>query len=161
MKTLPAAFSLLLPLAVAACGFTTEGTALRQFVKVEGGQAYDEGLINAEWFICSAASVGAIMRRYGQSEKTAAAWRALCLRDKAAELVIAPSGLRTSCATPAASRPTAASRSLRNNSSCASWRTRWISVSLRIWWISATCSAMLLNTPPSSPSSSFVRTSMR
>lgn len=90
MLSLPTTLGLLLPLALAACGFTPQGTAVREFVKVEGAKAYDEGLINAEWFICNAASIGAIMRRYGQSEKSAKGWRALCLRDPAAQLVIAP-----------------------------------------------------------------------
>lgn len=73
-----------------ACGFTTEGSAIREFVKVEGAGAYDEGLLNSEWFICRAASVGSVFRRYGQSVDKAEGWRALCLGDPGAELLIAP-----------------------------------------------------------------------
>lgn len=50
----------------------------RDFVKTKGAQAYDAGLDNAEWFICHAASVGSIRRRYGGSTQTAAAYNALC-----------------------------------------------------------------------------------
>lgn len=82
--------NLLLPLAIAACGFTPEGTAARQLVKVAGAQAFDEGLRNSEWFICRAASVGSVQRRYGTSAALAEAWRALCLPDPAAQLVISP-----------------------------------------------------------------------
>ncbi len=49
-------------LTVAGCGFTQEGDFARLAVKEYGGQAFDEGLINAEWFICNVASIGSIRR---------------------------------------------------------------------------------------------------
>lgn len=73
-----------LPLALAAslilagCGLTREGTFVSDAVKVKGAQVYDAGLDNAEFFICQAASVGSVIRRYGRDWATASAWRTLC-----------------------------------------------------------------------------------
>jgi hypothetical protein len=66
-------------LALGACGFTEAGDTFRQTAAVKGAAAMDEGLVNAEWWICNAASVGSIQRRYGKSPEMAAAWRQLCL----------------------------------------------------------------------------------
>ncbi len=63
------------------CGFTPQGNAVRQGVSVYGAQAMDEGLANAEWFVCKAASVGSVQRRYGTSKSRADAWKELCLVD--------------------------------------------------------------------------------
>ena len=62
----------------------------------EGARVYDEGLANAEVFICLAASVGS-----GQNRKTAEAGKTLCLGDGAAALDIvagAPSSAPISAA---------------------------------------------------------------
>jgi len=72
-----AGFGLLL--IIAGCGFTSEGDFARKAVKEYGAQAYDEGLENAEWFICNAVSVGAIRRKYGRTEERAQTYRQLCL----------------------------------------------------------------------------------
>ena len=61
-----------------ACGFTSFGDTVRQGVAEEGAQAYDEGLANAVWFMCNAASVGSIKRRYGRTKEDAAAYKAIC-----------------------------------------------------------------------------------
>jgi hypothetical protein len=66
------------------------GDTSRQFVAVEGAEAYDEGLENAEWLICQAASVGSVQRRYGRSAGLADAWRMLCLGDAEADILGAP-----------------------------------------------------------------------
>jgi hypothetical protein len=70
------------PLAAAfllsACGLTDTGDRVCDFAATEGTRAYDEGLANAEFFICRAASVGSVQRRYGRSSETAEAWRVLC-----------------------------------------------------------------------------------
>ena len=71
-----------LVLFMGACGFTSRGDALRAAFAGTAAQAMDEGLINAEFFMCKAASVGSIQRRYGQSEDLADAWRTLCLPDR-------------------------------------------------------------------------------
>lgn len=65
-------------LLLAGCGFTPEGNLVRDTVKQAGAQAFDEGLANAEWFICNAATIGAIRRRYGKSEDMAQTYRRLC-----------------------------------------------------------------------------------
>lgn len=70
----PAGLALLL----AACGLTEAGNRVRGIAAEEGAKAYDEGLANAEFLICRAASVGSVQRRYGRSAETAQAWRTLC-----------------------------------------------------------------------------------
>ncbi len=62
-----------------ACGFTPFGDSVRSAVKDYGAQAYDEGLVNSEFYICKAASVGSVIRRYGGDK--AVAWNALCIED--------------------------------------------------------------------------------
>ncbi len=84
-----------LALFLAGCGFTGPGTAIRDFAKVEGAKAYDEGLANAEFFVCWAASIGSVQRRYGRNRDLAEAWRALCLGDPEASLLIGPAPDRT------------------------------------------------------------------
>ncbi len=86
----PTTMAVLLPLALGACGLTETGRVTRDFVQDEGARAYDEGLANAEWFVCRAASVGSVQRRYGTSRDLAEAWRTLCLGDPEADLLIAP-----------------------------------------------------------------------
>ena len=65
-------------LLLAGCGLTLEGDAARLAVQQYGAQAYDEGLVNAEWFICNAATIGAVRRKYGKTEEMAATYRDLC-----------------------------------------------------------------------------------
>jgi hypothetical protein len=77
----PRAAAILAAFLLAGCGLTPEGDLARDFVKTEGAQAYDEGLANGEWFVCRAASVGSVQRRYGAAPELAAAWRTLCLGD--------------------------------------------------------------------------------
>jgi len=81
-----------LALLLAACGFTDTGNRARDVAAGEGARAYDEGLTNAEFFICRAASVGSVQRRYGRTAETAEAWRVLCQGDGAAavEVIRAP-----------------------------------------------------------------------
>ena len=57
-----------------ACGLTPQGDFIRGVVKTGGAQAADKGLSSAEWYICQAASVGAVRRRYGGSS----AYREIC-----------------------------------------------------------------------------------
>jgi len=81
-----------LPLALflAGCGFTTTGDRVRDATKQYGAQAMDEGLANAEFFICRAASVGSVYRRYGRSKETAQAWKTLCLDNPEAIILESP-----------------------------------------------------------------------
>ena len=88
MRKLLLALPLALPLG--ACGFTQAGNFAREAVSDYGAQAMDEGLVNAEFFVCQAASVGSVMRRYGVSKQKAEAWRTLCNRDPEAEIIEPP-----------------------------------------------------------------------
>lgn len=72
---------LLSAFALSACGFTPQGDLIRDTVAQRGAQAFDEGLGNAEWFMCEAASVGSVKRRYGTSQKRADAWKEICEGD--------------------------------------------------------------------------------
>ncbi len=84
--------NILLPvlLLVGGCGFTEQGDLAREVISAKGAQAMDEGLRNAEFFICRAASVGAVMRRYGTTGEKARAWRILCSTDKELQLIESP-----------------------------------------------------------------------
>lgn len=74
MKTLVA----MMLISLAGCGFTPQGDLVRDAIRDKGAQAYDEGLENSLWFICNAASIGSVRRRFGGSADSASAYRALC-----------------------------------------------------------------------------------
>jgi len=78
MRMMSKVAGFVLLLMVAGCGFTQEGDFARIAVKEYGAQAYDEGLENAEWFICNAVSIGAVRRKYGKTEERAQTYRRLC-----------------------------------------------------------------------------------
>lgn len=65
-------------LMLGGCGFTPYGDIARDIASEKGAQAMDEGLVNAEWFVCNAASVGSIKRRYGRTRESAQAYNAIC-----------------------------------------------------------------------------------
>lgn len=50
----------------------------KQTLATKGAEFMDEGLNDAEWFMCYAASVGSVRRRYGKSVERSTAWRELC-----------------------------------------------------------------------------------
>ncbi len=75
-------------LLLAGCGGAAQQA--REVIATEGATAYDEGLVNAEFFVCRAASVGSVQRRYGRSADLAEAWRTLCLGDAEADILGAP-----------------------------------------------------------------------
>ena len=64
-------------LLLAGCGFTPQGDMIRAAVRAGGAQVMDEGLNNAEWYICQAASIGAVRRHYGKPGLSDA-YRTLC-----------------------------------------------------------------------------------
>ncbi|MFQ6019050.1 MAG: hypothetical protein ACE5KF_12755 [Kiloniellaceae bacterium] len=74
-------------LILCACGFTPEGEALRRAVAGTGAMAADNALENVEWYMCEAASVGSIKRRYGATADLAKAYNRLCDRGSSAEIV--------------------------------------------------------------------------
>lgn len=67
-----------LSLTLGGCGFTSYGDIARDVASEKGAQAMDEGLVNAEWFICNAASIGSVKRRYGRTMESAQAYNAIC-----------------------------------------------------------------------------------
>lgn len=84
---------------LSGCGFTETGDAFRTVIADKGAKAMDEGLANAEWFMCNAVSVGAVRRRYGHSPKLSFAYDVLCSRDQLLPLVPTPGSV------PAPSEP--------------------------------------------------------
>lgn len=80
---------ILLILAALSLGACAQYDLATGLVKERGAAFYDETLIASEFVICQAASVGAVQRRYGQTDETAAAWRKLC-SPPAAELIGPP-----------------------------------------------------------------------
>ena len=73
-------------LSLAGCGLTPQGEAIRQTIAEQGREAAAAGLENAEWYICRASPVGAVVDRYGTSETQWSAWSTLCL-DRTAPVV--------------------------------------------------------------------------
>lgn len=49
-----------------------------EHLKVEGARATDAFLETSEYGICTAATIGSIMRRYGSNPEQAAAWQLYC-----------------------------------------------------------------------------------
>ncbi len=67
------------------CGFTSQGTAIKELVFKGAAKAGDAGLENAERFICEIAPIGAVKKRY-QGER-ARAYNTLCDAGMAKEIV--------------------------------------------------------------------------
>ena len=72
---------------LAGCGLTPQGDMIRATVADKGAQVADEGLTNAEWFLCQAASVGSVKRRYGRNPEASKAYANLCASAYSAGLV--------------------------------------------------------------------------
>ncbi len=68
-----------------ACGFTPQGNLIREVVKQGAQKAGDAGLQNAVWFLCEAAPVGSVKRRYGGDK--AEAYNRLCDRGSAENII--------------------------------------------------------------------------
>ena len=64
--------------AMAIASFMAAGCNTLQEVAETAAQAGDSALKVAEWQVCTAATVGAIMRRYGKSSEEMEAWRRFC-----------------------------------------------------------------------------------
>ena len=68
----------ILLLALAGCGFTSAGTAFEGTARAGAAKAYDEGLENAERFVCNDTSVGSVKRRYLKTPGEAAIYNDFC-----------------------------------------------------------------------------------
>ena len=76
---------LMLVLLVAGCGQTSVGDQFRDVLKQRGARVLDEGLANSEWFMCEAASIGSVKRRYGGSK--AQAYKDLCTSSSVEDII--------------------------------------------------------------------------
>ena len=72
---------------LAGCGLTEQGDAVRTYAQERGKEVADQTLENSVWYMCNAASVGSIKRRYGVSEEKAAAYNELCEQDGPADVI--------------------------------------------------------------------------
>ena len=70
---------IVLLLFLGACGLTPQGDFVREAIKSYGAKAADAGLTNAEYFLCEAAPVGAVKKRYGGGKSKS--YNALCDRN--------------------------------------------------------------------------------
>ncbi len=59
----------------------------RDVAKQKGAQAADSALLDAEWLVCKATSIGAVKRRYGQTVESAETYRRFCDGDGKANVV--------------------------------------------------------------------------
>lgn len=65
----------LLWLSLSGC---TSLDAFRSGIADHGAEVSDRALVDAQWLMCNAVSVGAWRRAFGNSPEKAAAWRTLC-----------------------------------------------------------------------------------
>lgn len=79
--------AVLLLLVIVSLSLTACDPMLRQMIAVKGAAAADQSLEAAEWAMCYAATVGSIKRRYGKSQETADAWRAICAGAAGVDLI--------------------------------------------------------------------------
>lgn len=66
---------LAVPLILPSCA---EYDRAAEHLKMEGARATDAFLETSEYGICTASTIGAIMRRYGNSPDQSAAWQLFC-----------------------------------------------------------------------------------
>ena len=59
-------------------GGCAQGDLLRETIKVRGAKIADQGLADAMWVTCYAASVGAVVRKFGRTVEDAETYRAFC-----------------------------------------------------------------------------------
>ncbi len=82
---------LLCPIFIALwLGACTGLDTTRSTIASKGAAAADQVLVDAEWTICYAATVGSIKRKYGQTIERAATYQRFC--DGQGANVIAPNG---------------------------------------------------------------------
>lgn len=58
-----------------------EWDAARRSVGEYGSQAADRSVDDAKWFLCNAATVGSIKRKFGANQESADAYNTLCPRE--------------------------------------------------------------------------------
>lgn len=85
---------------VAGCGLTPYGDVAREAVRIQGAKVADAGLANAEWFICNAATTGAVQRRYGPHPDLMAAYTKICDANRARQVPVNDDASSTGTAAP-------------------------------------------------------------
>lgn len=71
-------------------GACTEFTATKKAVAVKGAELSDSALVDAEWWVCYAASIGSVKRRYGATVERADTYKDFCYGDGEANVVEPP-----------------------------------------------------------------------
>lgn len=80
MTPFKALAAVLAMIALAGCGLTPAGDAMREAVQKRGADVADQVLKNNIWGLCQANTIGATDRYFGQSQELANLWRELCHR---------------------------------------------------------------------------------
>jgi len=65
-------------LLLAGCGITPVGDRIRSAAVQRGAAAYDQGLDDACWYVCQAASIGSVRRQFGGDDGAAMSYRQFC-----------------------------------------------------------------------------------
>ncbi len=65
-------------LVLGGCGLTRTGDTVRDYVAIKGAALADQSLANSEWGVCTGTTMGAVMRRYGQSSERMKAYVDFC-----------------------------------------------------------------------------------
>ena len=68
-------------------GACTEFTAVKKAVATKGAELSDDALVDAEWWVCYAASIGSVKRRYGATVERAETYKDFCHGDGDANVV--------------------------------------------------------------------------
>lgn len=69
------------------CGLTGFGDNIRENIQERGRDVADQSLENSMWFLCSAASIGSIKRRFGVNADMAQAYNAVCEEGSAVTVI--------------------------------------------------------------------------
>ena len=77
----------LLTLVLSGCAAVQAG---KSAVVGKAAEIVQDGLTDAEWFVCKAAPVGSVMDRYGKTDERAAEWKDFCFPGADSVNLIAP-----------------------------------------------------------------------
>lgn len=74
----PIVIALGLVLFLAGCGFAGTGDLIRGVISVQGAKVADTSLANSVWGVCKGTSMGAVMRRFGNSAEAMKSYVDFC-----------------------------------------------------------------------------------
>jgi len=72
---------------LSGCAFDPKVQAAYKGAIQAGAKAYDDVLATQLWWICNAASIGAVRRKFGNSNEMTNAYRTLCAENLTADLI--------------------------------------------------------------------------